>query len=171
MTGNKGVQLPDHVPKGIAKVNKLTLELFANNFYLYAQKINHPEEGLFIRVILMKNNTIFFNNAYKINGTSNVAIATIASADQVCNQYLVHADKGDSFICALGDGHHGVQNSIIRNEHLANFIITLNAIKVKIGLYTIVTGLKSDWLQYASHNTIYQELSLATDKKKHNSNH
>ena len=25
----------------------------------------------------------------------------IASADQVCNHYLVHADKGDSFICAL----------------------------------------------------------------------
>ena len=34
-----------------------------------------------------------------------------------------------------------------------------------LGLYTIVTGLKSDWLQYASHNTIYQELSLAPDKK------
>ena len=56
----------------------------------------------------MKNNKIIFNNTYKINGTSNVAIATIASADQVCNQYLVHAGKGDSFICALGDGHHGV---------------------------------------------------------------
>ena len=166
VTGNKGVQLPDHVPKGLAKVNELTLELFANNFNLYAQKINHPEEGLFIRAILMKNNKIFFNNTFKINGTSNVAIATIASADQLCNQYLVHADKGDSFICALGDGHHGVRNPIIRNEHLANFIITLNAIKVKIGLYTIVTGLKSDWLQYASHNTIYHELSLAPDTAK-----
>ena len=165
VTGNKGVQLPAHVPKGAAKVNKLTLELFDNNFNLYAQKINHHEDGLFIRAILMKNNNIIFNNTYKINGTSNVAIATIASADQVCNQYLVHAGKGDSFICALGDGHHGVQNPIIRNEHLANFINTLNSIKVKIGLYTIVTGLKSDWLQYASHNTIYQELSLAPDKK------
>ena len=119
----------------------------------------------------MKNNIILYNNTFKINGTSNVAIATIASADQVCNQYLVHAGKGDSFICALGDGHHGVRNPIIRNEHLANFINTLNSIKVKIGLYTIVTGLKSDWLQYASHNTIYQELSLAPDKKKHHSNH
>ena len=165
VTGNKGVQLPEHVPKGAAKVNKLTLELFDNNFNLYAKKINHPEEGLFIRAILMKTNLIIFNNTYKINGTSNVAIATIASANQVCNQYLVHAVKGDSFICALGDGHHGVRNPIIRNEHLANFIITLNAIKVKIGLYTIVTGLKSDWLQYASHNTIYHELSLAPDKK------
>ena len=169
--GNKGVQLPDYVPKGAAKVNKLTLELFDNNFNLYAKKINLPEEGLFIRVILMKNNFILFNNTYKIIGTSNVAIATIASADQVCNQYLVHADKGDSFICALGDGHHGVQNSVIRNEHLANFIITLSAIKIKIGLYTIVTGLKSDWLQFASHNTTYHELSLAPDKKIHHSYH
>ena len=165
VTGNNGVQIPLSGPKGLAKITELTLELFVNNYNLYAQKINHPEEGLFIRVILMKNNIIFFNNTYKISGTSNVAIATIASADQVCNQYLVHADKGDSFICALGDGHHGVRNYIIRNEHLANFIITLNAIKVKIGLYTIVAGLKSDWLQYASHNTTYQELSLAPDKK------
>ena len=171
VTGNNGVQIPHSVPKGIAKITELTLELFDNNYNLYAQKINHPEEGLFIRAILMRNNLIFFNNTYKISGTSNVAIATIASADQVCNQYLVHADKGDSFICALGDGHHGVRNSIIRNEHLANFIITLNAIKVKMGLYTIVTGLKSDWLQYASHNTTYQELSLAPDKKIHHSNH
>ena len=166
VTGNKGVLLPAHVPKGAAKVVELTLELFDNNFNLYAKKINHHEDGLFIRAILMKNNIILFNNTFKINGTSNVAIATIASADQVCNQYLVHAGKGDSFICALGDGHHGVRNPIIRNEHLANFINTLNSIKVKIGLYTIVTGLKSDWLQYASHNTIYQELSLAPDKKK-----
>ena len=113
----------------------------------------------------MKNNAIFFNYTYKIIGTSNVAIATIASADQVCNHYLVHADKGDTFICSLGDGHNGVRNSIIINEHLVNVIITLNAIKAKIGLYTIVSGLKSDWLQYASHNTSYQELSLAPDKK------
>ena len=106
-----------------------------------------------------------FNYTYKIIGTSNVAIATIASADQVCNHYLVHADKGDTFLCSLGDGHNGVHNSIIRNEHLANFIITLNAIKAKIGLYTIVSGLKSDWLQYASHNSTYQEQTLAPDKK------
>ena len=139
--------------------------MFDNNYHLYAKKINHSEDGLFIRAILMKNNTIFFNYTYKINGTSNVAIATIASADQVCNQYLVHADKGDSFLCSLGDSHNGVCNYIIRNEHLANFITTLNEIKVKIGLYTIVSGLKSDWLQYASHNTTYQELSLAPVKK------
>ena len=165
VTGNKGVLLLAHVPKGAAKIVELTLELFDHNYNLYAQKINHQEDGLFTRVILMKDKIIIHNNTFKIKGTSNVAIATIASADQVCNQYMVHARKGDSFICALGDGHHGVRIPIIRNEHLANFINTLNSIKVKIGMYTIVTGLKSDWLQYANHNTIYQELSLAPDKK------
>ena len=101
VTGNNGVQIPHSILKSIAKITELTLELFDNNYNLYAQKINHPEEGLFNRAILMKNNTIFINNTYKIIGTSNVAIATIESADQVCNQYLVHADKGDSFICAF----------------------------------------------------------------------
>ena len=119
----------------------------------------------------MKDNIIIINNTFKILGTSNVAIATIASADQVCNQYLFHARKGDSFVCALGDGHHGVRIPVIRNEHLANFIITLNSVKVKTGMYNIVTGLKSDWLQYANHNTISQELILAPDKKNHQSNH
>ena len=103
------------LPKGITKITELTLDLFDNNYHLYAQKISHSEEGLFIRVILMKNNVIFFNYTYKINGTANVAIATIASADQVCNQYLVHAVKGDTFLCSLGDGHNGVRTSIIRN--------------------------------------------------------
>ena len=121
VTGNNGVHIPHSIPKGITKITKLTLELFDNNYHLYAQKINHPKEGLFIRAIIMKNNAIFFNHTYKIIGTSNVAIATIASADQVCNHYLVHADKGDTFICALGDSHNGVQNYIIRNVHLAKF--------------------------------------------------
>ena len=156
---------PHLIPKGIKNITELTLEWFDNNYHLYVQKINHSEEGLFIRAILMKNNAIFFNYTYKINGTTNVAIATIASADQVCNHYLVHAVKGDTFLCSLGDGHNGVRISIIRNEHLANFIKTLNEIKCKIGLYTIVSGHKSDWLQYAGHNTIYQELLLAPDKK------
>ena len=65
--------------KGAAKVVKLTLELFNHNYNLYAQKINHHEDGLFIRAILMKNNIILYNNTFKINGTSNVAIVTIAS--------------------------------------------------------------------------------------------
>ena len=34
VTGNKGVLLPAHVPKGTAKVVELTLELFNNNFNL-----------------------------------------------------------------------------------------------------------------------------------------
>ena len=169
--GNKGVILPAHVPRGTAKVVELTLELFDRNYNLYAQRINHHDDGLFIRAVLMKDNIIMFNNTFKILGTSNVAIATIASADQVCNQYLIHARKGDSFICALGDGHHGVRIPIIRNEHLANLINTLNSIKVKTGMYTVVTGLKSDWLQYANHNTINQELTLAPDKKNHQSYH
>ncbi len=159
------VTLPSHVPPGTSKVVELTLGFFDRNYNLYAQRINHHDDGLFIRAILMKDNIIIINNTFKILGTSNVAIATIASADQVCNQYLIHARKGDSFICALGDGHHGVRIPVIRNEHLANFIITLNSIKVKTGMYNIVTGLKSDWLQYANHNTISQELILASDKK------
>ena len=114
----------------------------------------------------MKNNEIIFNYTYQINGTDNVAIATIVSAHQVCNYYLLLAMKCDSFLCSLGDGHHGVLASIIRNAHLANFIKTLNKIKVKLGLYTIVSGHKFDWLQYASHNTTYQELFIAPDKKK-----
>ena len=113
----------------------------------------------------MKNNTIIFNHTYKINGIDNVAIATIISADQVCNYYLLHAMKGDTFLCSLGDGHNGVHTSIIRNAHLANFITTLNKIKVKTGLYTIVSGHKFDWLQYDSLNTINQELFIAPDKK------
>ena len=161
----QNVTLPSHVPPGTSKVVELTLGFFDRNYNLYAQRINHHDDGLFIRAILMKDNIIMINNTFKILGTSNVAIATIASADQVCNQYLIHARKGDSFICALGNGHHGVRIPVIRNEHLANFIITLNSIKVKTGMYNIITGLKSDWLQYANHNTISQELILASDKK------
>ncbi len=161
----QNVTLPSHVPPGTSKVVELTLGYFDRNYNLYAQRINHHEDGLFIRAILMKDNIVIINNTFNIIGISNVAIATIASADQVCKQYLLHARKGDSFICALGDGHHGVRIPVIRNEHLANFIITLNSIKVKTGMYNICTGLKSDWLQYANHNSIHQELSLAPDKK------
>ena len=69
VTGNKGVLLPAHVPKGAAKVVELTLNLFDNNYNLYAKKINHHEDGLFIRAILMKNKIILYNNTFKINGT------------------------------------------------------------------------------------------------------
>ena len=47
VTGNNGVQIPLSVPKGIAKITKLTLELFDNNYNLYAQK-NKPSRGRFI---------------------------------------------------------------------------------------------------------------------------
>ena len=67
--------------------------------------------------------------------------------------------KSDTFQVSLGDGHLGVNVSII-----ANFIKTLNKVKIKTGLYTIVSGHKFDWLQYASHNTINQELFIAPDK-------
>ena len=59
-------------------------------------------------------------------------------ADRVCNLYLLHALKNDTFLCSLGDGHDGVCVLITRNAHLANFIGTLNKIKAKTGLYTIV---------------------------------
>ena len=58
--GNRGVILPAHVPKGIAKIVELTLELFDRNYNLYAQRINHHDDGLFIRAVLMKDNIIYF---------------------------------------------------------------------------------------------------------------
>ena len=87
----------------------------------------------------MKNNDVIFNYTYKIIGTENVRIATIVSADQVCNHYLQLAMKSDTFQVSLGDGHLGVNVSIIRNAHLANFIKTLNKVKIITGLYTIVS--------------------------------
>ena len=95
------------LPKGISKITELTLDLFDNNYHLYAHKISSSEDGLFIRAILMKNNEVIFNYTYKIIGTENVQIATIVSADQVCNLYLLLAMKGDTFLCSLGDGHLG----------------------------------------------------------------
>ena len=54
VTGNNGVLIPHSMRKGITKITELTLELFDNNYHLYAKKINHPEEGLLIRVILIE---------------------------------------------------------------------------------------------------------------------
>ena len=54
------------IPEGISKITKLTLDLFDNNYHLYARKISCPEDGFFIRAILMKNNYIIFNYTYKI---------------------------------------------------------------------------------------------------------
>ena len=122
------------------------------------------ENGLFIRVILLKSNEVIFNFTYKILGTENVHIATIVSADRVCNLYLLCALKNDTFLCSLGDGHDGVYILITRNAHLAHFIGTLNKIKAVTGLYTIVSGQKYDWLQYAGGHTILPELVIAPNK-------
>ena len=72
----------------------------------------------------------------------------------MCNRYLAIAIKGDTPICSIGAGHNGVRVSITRNVHIANLIATLNKIKEKTGLYTIVTALNCDWLVYAGGNTI-----------------
>ena len=155
---------PVGIPAGILKITQLTIDLFDNNYHLYARKISCPVDGFFIRAVLLKNNDVIFNYTYKIIGIENVCIATIVSADQVCNHYLPLAIKSNTFQVSLGDGHAGVNVPIIRNAHLANFIKTLNKVKVITGLYTIVSGHKFDWLQYASHNTINQELFIAPDK-------
>ena len=71
------------------------------------------------------------NYSFKIIGTDNVQNATIAAANKVCNQYLVHALKGDTLLCSLGGGHNCAHVSITRNVHVANFIATLNKVKDK----------------------------------------
>ena len=78
--------------------------------------------------------------------------------------FLLHAQKGNTFLCTLGEGHEGVRILITRNAHLVNFIKTLNKIKDKIGLYTIVSSHKYDWLHYAGGHIIHQELIIAPDK-------
>ena len=100
--------LQQSVPQGISKITELTLDLFDNNYHLFAKKISGLENGLFIRVILLKSNKVIFNFTYKIIGTENVCIATIVSADRVCNLYLLRALKNDTLLCSLGDGHEGV---------------------------------------------------------------
>ena len=85
----------------------------------------------------------------------------------MCNQYLVHALKGDTLICSLGAGHNCAHVSITRNVHVANFIATLNKAKDKTGLYIMVTALNCDLLEYAGGNTTYENLIVVPNKKKH----
>ena len=66
----QNVNLPSHVPPGTSKVVELTLGFFDRNYNLYAQRINHHDDGLFIRAILMKDNIIIINNTFKILGTN-----------------------------------------------------------------------------------------------------
>ena len=119
---------------------------------------------LTIRVILLKNNTMFLNYTFKIHGSSNVLEAILASTHQVCTILLEHATRGDTLLCSLGAGHTSVQNSIIRNIHVYNLVSTLNQIKNITGLYILMEGSKYDWLEYASNDTIYVDL-FVTPKK------
>ena len=73
---------------GISKITELTLDLFKNNYKLFAQKLVDVETDLVIRAILLKNNEVIFNYSFKIQGTDNVHDATIAAANKVCNLFL-----------------------------------------------------------------------------------
>ena len=46
-----------------------------------------------------------------------------------------------------------------------NLISTLNRIKDKTGLYIIIEGSKYDWLEYASGDTIHEDLFVTPNKK------
>ena len=83
--------------KGISKISELTLDQFQNNYKLFAKKLDGIETGLVIRAILFKNSEVIFNYSFKIIGTDNILNATIAAANMVCNLFLVHALKGDTF--------------------------------------------------------------------------
>ena len=50
--------LQQSVPQGISKITELTLDLFDNNYHLFSQKISGSENGLFIRVILLKSDKV-----------------------------------------------------------------------------------------------------------------
>ena len=45
---------------GISKITELTLDLFENNYKLFAQKLVDVETDLVIRAILLKNNVVIF---------------------------------------------------------------------------------------------------------------
>ena len=73
--------------------------------------------------------------------------------------------KGDTLICFLEAGHNGVHVSITRNVHISNLIATLHKIKDQTGLYTIVTALNCDWLEYVGGNTTNKNLVVVPNKK------
>ena len=168
---SQGSVIPQNllVPNGISKLTELTLDQFKNNFRLFAQKLVNVDSDLVIRVILLKNNAVFYNYTYKILGTSNVHDAIMVSTCKVCALFLDHATKGDTFLCSLGAGHNSIHTSIIINVHVHNLISTLNSIKDKTGLYTIVESSKYDWLEYANGNTINEDLFVLPNKTVINS--
>ena len=86
-----------------------------------------------------------------------------------CALFLDHATKGDTLLCSLGAGHNSICTSIIRNVHVHNLVSTLNSIKDKTGLYTIVESSKYDWLEYANGDTINEDLIVLPNKTVINS--
>ena len=153
------------VPTEISKLTELTLDQFKNKFRLFAQKLVNVDSELVIRVILLKNNVVFYYYTFKIFGTDNVHDAIIVSTCKVCALFLDHATKGDTLLCSLGAGHKSVCTYIIRNVHVHNLISTLHSIKDKTGLYIIIEGSKYDWLEYASGDTIHEDLFVTPNKK------
>ena len=144
--GNKGSA--GEVPQSldvVSPINELILKQFTNNYHLIAQKQSNIEVGLVIRALLLKNKEVINNYSFKIISTDNVHNATIAVANVMCKLYLAIATKGDTLTCSLGAGHNGVHTSITRNVHISKLITTLNKIKVKTGLYTIVMATKCNW--------------------------
>ena len=163
---SQGSVIPQNllIPTGISKTTELTLDQFKNNFRLFAQKLVNVDSDLVIRVILLKNNAVFYNYTFHILGTSNVHDAIIVSTRKVCALFLDHATKGDTLLCSLGAGHNSVRTSIIRNVHVHNLVSTLNCIKDKTGLYIIMEGSKYDWLEYANGDTIHEDLFVSPNK-------
>ena len=82
---SQGDVVPQHlIPSRISKITQLTLDQFDNNYRLFAQKLMNDDSDLTIRVILLKNNTMFLNYTFKILGSSNIQEAILASTCKVC---------------------------------------------------------------------------------------
>ena len=159
-----GDLIPTHlIPSSTSRSTQKTLDQYDNNYRLFSQKLK-KDDGLFIRVITLKNNLMFLNFTCKILGTTNVIEAILASTYIMCSKLLEHLTKGDTFLCSLEAGYLTIRNSIIRNKHVFNLVEILNQIKNKTGLYTIMEGSKYDWLEYASHDTTYLELHVTPKK-------
>ena len=83
----------------------------------------------------------------------------------MCNLYLAIAAKGDTLTCSLGAGHNGVQTTITRNLHISKLITTLNKIKVKTGLCTIVMATKCNWSEFDGGDITSGDLVVEPNKK------
>ena len=161
---HNGDLIPTHlIPSSTSRSTQKTLDQYDNNYRLFSQRLKN-DDGLFIRVITLKNNLMFLNFTCKILGTTNIIEAILASTYIMCSKLLEHLTKGDTLLCSLEAGFLTIRNSIIRNKHVFNLVDILNQIKNKTGLYTIMEGSKYDWLEYASHDTKHFEL-IVTPKK------